>query len=94
MDKHDHSELPDTIDGSAEETWCITIDRNRCLSSGICVSTAPDYFRLQLNIPTPIQSPVPPDEQVLEVAGFCPAEAIRVHTTIDNLPLAPSSDGL
>jgi ferredoxin len=67
------------VDDVMSECWRVTVDREACLGSGVCAGTAPEYFRLEDGRSRPIREFVEPDEDVLDAADLCPAEAITVH---------------
>ena len=61
----------------------VEVDHTRCVSSGACVLEAPEAFAYQdgaeaLAVALPGASKLP-DERLLEVAGECPVQAIRVY---------------
>jgi ferredoxin len=61
------------------EHWKITVNRDICLGSGLCAGTAPRHFRLDDGRSRAIQEDIEPDDNVLDVADTCPAEAITVY---------------
>jgi ferredoxin len=73
------------------EHWRITVDRDACLGSGICAATAPRRFRLEDGKSRTLQEDTEPDDDVLDVADMCPAEAITVYDTAGH-HLAPDTD--
>jgi ferredoxin len=62
-----------------DECWKVTVDRDACIGSGICVGTAPDHFRLDDSRSRPVAEVVGPDEILLDAAESCPSEAITVY---------------
>jgi ferredoxin len=61
------------------ECWKITVDRDACLGSGLCASTAPSHFRLDDGKSRTIPENIEPDDLLLDIADTCPAEAITVY---------------
>lgn len=58
-------------------TWPVTVDAGRCISSGMCLGTAPGRFRFdESQHSSPVQAPAEPDDQVRDAAASCPVEAI------------------
>jgi ferredoxin len=61
-----------------EKTWRIEVSR-ACMGSGICLATAPGYFRLAGGRSEPVSAAVEGDDDlVLAAAELCPASAISV----------------
>ena len=73
----------------AEQRWRISVDRNVCQSTAMCVSVAERFFELRGGYSTPIEPEVDPDEDVVEAAESCPLEAIKVHSVTDGHQIAP-----
>ncbi|MER6531776.1 ferredoxin [Streptomyces sp. NPDC001508] len=70
--------------------WRVTVDREVCIGSGICVGIAPDHFDLRLGRSQPLTDPVPEGTpQVADAADNCPVEAITVHDAATGLVIAP-----
>jgi ferredoxin len=60
-------------------TWRVRVDTSRCISSGMCVGTAPDRFRFDdEQHSVPVTDLVDDDQTVLDAAASCPVEAISV----------------
>ncbi|WP_239396340.1 ferredoxin [Frankia sp. CiP3] len=55
----------------------VEVDRGVCIGSGICVGSAPAFFRLDGGRAR-VRDDAPPDQTVLDVADSCPVEAISV----------------
>lgn len=72
-----------------EERWRISVDKNVCQSTGMCVSLAPRYFELRDGYSEPLAEEVDPDEDVVEAAENCPVEAIKVTAAGDGRLIAP-----
>jgi ferredoxin len=62
-----------------DECWKVTVNRDTCIGSGVCVGTAPRHFRLDDDRSRPIAEVVDPDEDVLGAADMCPTESITVR---------------
>lgn len=69
-------------------TWRVTVDQGKCMGTGLCAGARPDRFVLDGSRSRPVQDDVEPDEDLLDVAETCPAEAIAVHAA-DGARLAP-----
>ena len=68
--------------------WRISVNRDTCISSGVCEGTAPRHFRLDDDGSQPVNEVIEPDEVVLEAAESCPTESIIVRDSEGNT-LAP-----
>ena len=72
--------------------WLVTVDRDLCVGSAVCVGTAPGRFALggdNRSRPTP--EAVDADQAVLDAAASCPAEAIAVVDAATGRPLDPDA---
>jgi len=59
--------------------WKVSVDKNVCISSAMCVALAPDRFVLdQRQRSGPVEAEIDPDEVVRDAAASCPSEAIRL----------------
>ncbi|MFE5325093.1 ferredoxin [Embleya sp. NPDC056575] len=58
--------------------WRTTVDRDRCMGSGVCVALAASLFVLDDERARPPTEHVAPNETVLDAADSCPARAITV----------------
>jgi len=68
----------------------IEIDRRACIGSGMCTASAPDRFLLDGGRAAATSDlPFPADENVLDAAESCPAEAILVRDAASGKVLAP-----
>ncbi|MEV4439938.1 ferredoxin [Streptomyces sp. NPDC049577] len=56
----------------------MTVDRGRCMGSGICAALAGSFFTLEGDRSRPVSGETAPDETVLDAADSCPAGAITV----------------
>ncbi|MFI1972026.1 ferredoxin [Streptomyces cinnamoneus] len=68
-------------------TWRISVDRGRCMGSGICTALAPSSFVLDGERSRPAPGDAAPDEALLDAADSCPAGAITV--TEDDRVIGP-----
>jgi len=58
-------------------TWRVTVDTGRCISSGVCLGTAPGRFRFdESQHSSPVRALTEPDAQVRDAAVACPVAAI------------------
>jgi len=59
--------------------WKVSVDKNVCISSAICVALAPGRFVLdEQQRSGPVEAEIDPDEVVRDAAASCPSEAIRL----------------
>jgi ferredoxin len=69
-------------------TWRVTVDTGQCISSGLCLATAPGRFRFdESQHSTPVQALTEPDEQLRDAAASCPVEAILLADTDTGKPV-------
>ncbi|MDU0293405.1 ferredoxin [Saccharothrix longispora] len=68
--------------------WTVGVDRDTCIGTGMCTSTAPARFRLVDGLASPVDESVEPDDAVLDAADSCPMEAILVRDSAGSV-LAP-----
>jgi ferredoxin len=68
--------------------WTVELNRDKCIGTGMCTSTAPHRFRFDGGKSTPVDGVVEPDEAVIDAAESCPMEAILVRAA-DGTVLAP-----
>lgn len=60
----------------------ITVDRDTCIGDGLCCDDAPETFEMDDEQKAIVKNPVGDDrETILEAAGNCPVDAIRVEDT-------------
>ncbi len=74
---------------SAENRWRISVDRDFCIGSGVCMGDRPDRFILRNGQSQPIDAEIDADDEVLAVADSCPREAIRIVEVATGNVLAP-----
>lgn len=58
--------------------WRVTVDRGRCMGSGICTALAPGLFRMDGERSHGPDGECAPDESLVDAADSCPAGAITV----------------
>jgi ferredoxin len=59
--------------------WKISVDKNACICSAMCVAIAPGRFVLDDQQRSgPVQAQIDPDEKVRDAAASCPSEAISL----------------
>ncbi|HEX6346637.1 ferredoxin [Umezawaea sp.] len=68
--------------------WQVQVDREACIGTGMCASSAAAYFRLENGRATAAQDFVEPDDLVVDAAESCPMEAILVRDG-DGTVIAP-----
>ena len=57
--------------------WKVSVDKNVCISSAMCVAIAPGRFVLdERRRSGPVEAGIDPDELVRDAAASCPSEAI------------------
>lgn len=75
----------------SESGWRLVVNRATCIGSGMCSSTAPDYFELDSEgTSRPTAEQVGPDEVILDAANSCPVEAISVSDPASGSMIAPA----
>jgi ferredoxin len=69
-------------------TWRVTADTRLCISSGICLATAPGRFRFdESQHSSPVRALTEPDDQIRDAAMSCPVEAILLTDTDTGKPV-------
>ena len=69
-------------------TWRVRVDRTRCISSGMCIGTAPDRFAFDDERHSrPVSELVDDDDAVREAAAYCPVEAISLTDAETGAPV-------
>jgi ferredoxin len=59
--------------------WKLSVDKDACIGSAVCVSVAPDRFVLdERQRSGPVETEIDADEVVRDAAATCPSEAIRL----------------
>ena len=59
--------------------WKVSVDKNVCISSAMCVARAPDRFVLdKQQRSSPVEAEIDPDEVVRDAAASCPSQAISL----------------
>jgi ferredoxin len=59
--------------------WKVSIDKNVCISSAMCIAIAPGRFVLdEQQRSGPVEAVIDPDEVVRDAAASCPSEAISL----------------
>lgn len=67
------------LPGGTMSQWRVLIDRDVCVGSGTCISTAPAHFALdEEDKSDPRQPVIAADEDVVAAVAMCPTAAIRV----------------
>ena len=70
-------------------SWRVTVDRGRCIGSGLCAGTAPGRFRLgETQRSSPVRAVTEPDDAIRDAALSCPVEAIRLTDAETGEPVA------
>jgi ferredoxin len=60
-------------------SWRVRVDTAACISSGMCVSMAPDRFAFDLDQHSrPVSELIDEDEAVRDAVASCPVQAISV----------------
>jgi ferredoxin len=58
-------------------TWRVAVDTGLCISSGLCLATAPGGFQFDPSQHSrPVRTLTEADDQVRDAAASCPVEAI------------------
>jgi ferredoxin len=71
--------------------WRISVDRDTCIGSAVCVGTMPGRFRLVDDKSQPVTDEIDADDDVIAVAESCPMEAITVTNAATGEVLAPEA---
>ena len=59
--------------------WKISVDKNVCICSAMCIAIAPDRLVLdERQRSGPVEAEIDPDEAVRDAAASCPSEAISL----------------
>jgi ferredoxin len=59
--------------------WTVSVDKNVCISSAMCVALAPGRFVLdEQQRSGPAEAQIDPDELVRDAAASCPSQAISL----------------
>jgi ferredoxin len=59
--------------------WKISVDKNVCISSAMCVALATDWFVLdEQQRSGPVEAEIDPDALVRDAVASCPSEAISL----------------
>lgn len=59
--------------------WKLSVDKDACIGSAMCVGVAPDRFVLdERQRSGPVETEIDADEAVRDAAATCPSEAIGV----------------
>jgi ferredoxin len=59
--------------------WKVSVDKNACIGSAMCVAVAPGRFVLdEQQRSSPVEAETDPDEAVRDAAASCPSEAISL----------------
>jgi ferredoxin len=70
--------------------WKISVDKNACIGSAMCVAIAPDRFALdERQRSGPVEAEIDPDEVVRDAAASCPSEAISLVDVGTGQPVDP-----
>lgn len=85
-DQYDHELSGAQNEEDSRPVWRVVVDPDKCLASGMCVSIAPDHFRLADNLSQPIRSPVEADDRIEDAADLCPVSAILIRPVENDSP--------
>ncbi len=78
---------------SAGARWRVSVDRTRCVGSGLCAGAAPGAFRLDgARRSHPVAEETEPSEAVLDAAESCPVEAVAIRLAGTGQPIFPPPD--
>lgn len=69
-------------------TWLVQVDIRVCMSSGMCVGSAPDRFAFGPDGRSqPVSELIDEDEDVRDAAASCPVEAISITDAETKAPV-------
>lgn len=75
------------------DRWHVEVDRSVCIGSGMCVSHAPDGFRLDSARQShPRSADADANEKILAAAENCPVEAIAIALLESGEPVFPPEE--
>ncbi|WP_329116623.1 ferredoxin [Streptomyces sp. NBC_01465] len=75
------------------DRWSVEVDRTVCIGSGMCVSHAPEGFKLDSARQShPVQPESDANEAVLAAAEGCPVEAIAIALLGSGEPVFPPEE--
>lgn len=75
------------------DRWRVEVDRSVCIGSGMCVTHAPEGFRLDTARQShPVAQETDAAEQVLAAAEGCPVEAITITLLESGEPVFPPEE--
>jgi ferredoxin len=78
--------MEDTV---TDERWRVSVNRDVCQGTGMCVSMAAKHFQLVDGHSSPVATEIDPDDSVVDAAESCPVEAILVTAADDGRVIAP-----
>jgi len=68
--------------------WKISVDKDVCIGSAMCIAIAPDRFVLdERQRSGSVEAEIDPDEVVRDAAASCPSEAISLVDTATGQPV-------
>jgi ferredoxin len=68
--------------------WIVSVDKDTCIGSAVCVGTAPGRFVLDGRQRSgPVAAEIAPDEAVRDAAASCPVEAISLIDADSGTPV-------
>lgn len=69
-------------------TWQVRVDTGLCISSGMCVSTAPDRFAFDPDQHSrPVSELIDEEDAVRDAMASCPVQAISVTDAKTGAPV-------
>ncbi|MEV0095186.1 ferredoxin [Streptomyces sp. NPDC050738] len=75
------------------DRWQVEVDRAVCIGSGMCVSHAPEGFKLDSARQShPVHPETDANEKVLAAAEGCPVEAIAIALLGTGEPVFPPEE--
>jgi ferredoxin len=69
-------------------SWRVRVDEGSCISSGMCLATAPNRFEFDPDQRSrPVSELIDEDEAVRDAAASCPVEAISITDAETGAPV-------
>ena len=73
----------------AQHRWQVSIDSDTCIGYGMCAGTAQAHFKLNDGFGAPTSEEIDADDEVINAAEMCPAQAILVRELGTDRVVAP-----
>jgi ferredoxin len=71
------------------DRWKVTLDQDRCVSSGLCAAMAGQWFEITAQGTRTLHDELDHNDDVIDAAESCPVSAISVVNAADGTAVAP-----